>query len=254
MTLEREKSVCLADVEKFKKFNRHQEAKKAKLAKSIDEYHTEVVAIETQVKQAEEVKLSLQATVEKQSLHPEDVDRMKHEKETLMRSLDALAKAKAEGVKAIRERELENESLMARIEALIHEYHTLAESLALLPAQARHAHGRNYELKLVTESSASRTSLSASVPPRPTIVTGLNLDLKTVLIPLVSSLRDSLMSSYRELSEQALTAQESVDKLVESMSDKMEELSLIEDKIKKLTLQYNCQKEASDSQSCLVLS
>ena len=63
--------------------------------------------VEQEYKAAEEQKASLQAIIDAQSIHPEDVERMKSEKSSLQRTLDALHQNKEEWAQGIKARESE---------------------------------------------------------------------------------------------------------------------------------------------------
>lgn len=226
--LEKDKQLYISDVEKFKKYIPHLIQKKEKLLESVSHLQEQIHETEISTNEFEEEKADLQAQVDAQQVSPEDIDRMNAECNNLQKILTALNTNKTEINKSIYDREQLIHSRFEILEKIANECNLLAESLELLPVNAKNANGNNFEISLN--------------------ISGLKLEELTnvdvsFLLKTLQNLKVSLAASAYKANDMLHVLADTIDGLEESACDKQEELEGISEKIKKLTHQYSEEKE-----------
>lgn len=172
----------------------------------------------------------MQAQVDAQQISPADVDRMTSEREQLSKSLDAV-NAKIEAVSNTAwEREIAVQKKLDAVERILQDYHSLGYRLGLIPRTAPNAKGINFELEINPGA------------PRPENM--LSVDLRGVIRPALITLRRETTEQVHERQDEALSLQETLDKLEESVVDRKDELEGNEGRVNSLVEQYNEVKEA----------
>jgi kinetochore protein NDC80 len=237
--LEKDRLQLEGDIEKYAKFIKHQEGKCSKLEATLATYHDDFALIQQELDQHNAEKRRLEGAVAAQPLSPEDVDRMRAEKDSLTKNLDYVYKLREEWQKNIADHEAEYLEKDDLLKKLMKEYNDLAEKLSLVPLSAKHAHGKNLTLCI--------KSIALEQYQTPSAI--LSLDMKTQVMPIIDALRESYQFACRELQDNILVCQETIDKLVESTNDKLEEILLIEEKIKKMSIQYGALKEQATQEN-----
>ncbi len=73
----------------------------------------------------------------------------------------------------------------------------------------------------------------------------LNLDIKEHIHSSLLKLRDNYNNSIHEYQSSIIELQETFDRLNESANEKIEEIKILEEKIKKIGIQYSEDKEVN---------
>lgn len=110
------------------------------------------------------------------------------------------------------------------------EFNKMAESLQLIPKSAPNAHGVNYEVKI--NPHASNMSDIVSV------------DMKSTVVPSLVTLRESINERVHRLNSEVVSANEMLAKLSEMLTEKQDDNSIMENRLKGMEKQYAEEKEA----------
>lgn len=226
---QREHTVLVSDIEKFKKFIAHLEVKRTKFQEAIAGTLQEIKSYEAELEELEILRSSLQAQVDAQDICPEDIDRMNSDKDILLKNLESLTAAKEEASKVFWERELLVQKKLDAVEKLIQEYNHLGELLAVIPREAANAKG--LALELLFNPHATRPDEL------------VNLNIGGMIHPALATLRDECHALIHQAQDQLLSLQEALDKLNESCTDKIEELRTNEKRIERIIQMYVEEKQ-----------
>lgn len=226
---QREHTVLVSDIEKFKKFIAHLEVKRTKFQEAISGTLQEIRSYEAELEELEILRSSLQAQVDAQDICPEDIDRMNSDKDILLKNLESLTAAKEEASKVFWERELLVQKKLDAVEKLIQEYNHLGELLAVIPKEAANAKG--LALELLFNPHATRPDEL------------INLNIGGTIHPALAALRDECHALIHQAQDQLLSLQEVLDRLNESCTDKIEELRTNEKRIERIIQMYVEEKQ-----------
>lgn len=228
VALEKEKIKYVTDIDKFVKFIQHQKSKISRLEESISIQKIDLQQTIEQIHHFEEDKIRLSAILDNQTIHPEDVERMKQEREQLSQTLEGLKKTKEEKLKIVNSKE---QSFFNKVSALEHsigsEYKPFAEKLSDYKNLVSNCH-IGIDLGWVKSQG----------------VYCLNLDLVNIVIPSVARLKESVILAHRDLVRQDGILQDSLDKLHDVNEDQRQEMDIVLEKIKKMTIQYQQDKDS----------
>lgn len=229
---QRENTVYVGDIEKFKKFISHLEIKQTKFREAIQSTTAQIQEFEKEIEDLEILRASLQAQVEAQNISPEDIDKLNSDKEQLVKTLEMLNHSKEETQKLCWERELNAQKKLDNIEKSIHEFNLSIEEVFNV----------SKESALLREHKWSSFELIFN-PNAPRLDQMLNQDLTNIIAPLIYSLRDECRTIIHQAQDQHLALHEALDKLVETCNDKVEELRESEKKAERLIQTYVQEKE-----------
>ncbi|KAJ3218694.1 rRNA-binding ribosome biosynthesis protein rpf2 [Dinochytrium kinnereticum] len=221
---EKENQTLHSDIEKFKQYILHLESKKEKLIEQVKALDEDLSVKEAELAKISSEKADLQRTVDMQEISPADVDRMTAEREQLVRSLESLAAKTDECQRTIWEKEITLQKKIDQLEKHTQEYNTLAYQLGLEKSNLSPA-----DIQFSIDFNA------ASIDPGNDLSDRLRTRVKPSLVTLRADYNSSLHVSQDEL----IALQETLDSLTESISEKNDELQVIESRISKLTSQYN---------------
>ncbi|KAJ3391310.1 kinetochore-associated Ndc80 complex subunit ndc80 [Entophlyctis sp. JEL0112] len=227
---ERESATLASDIEKFKQYISHLELKKQKLEDQVKVVEEELGIQESELEKQTIEKVELAAIVDSQEISPADVDRMTSEREQLVRTLEGLAKKTEDTNKLFWEKEMAVQKKMDQLEKLVHSFNTMAYDLGFLTPGSEDAEGVNFELEVFF--TASKLDEMVSV------------DLHNKIKPLLLKVRSKYNASAHAFEDEAIAAQEYLDRLTESVSDKCDALMALEGQIAKMNERYNEEKEA----------
>ncbi len=232
---EREYKIYVGDVEKFEKFISHLHVKSAKFEEAIRAITAEIASFEEALEKIEIERSGLQAQVDAQNICPEDIDKMNADKEQLCKTLESLSSAKEETQRIFWERELVVQKKLDAVEKLVQEYNFSGEQLALIPREAAHAGGVDFEI--IFNAHATR------------IEELTNCDLAKTIYPALNALRDSCHGAIHGAQDQLLSLQETLDRLSEACNDKMDQVRTTEKRIERILQSYLEDKESINAEN-----
>ncbi|KIV94819.1 hypothetical protein PV10_02551 [Exophiala mesophila] len=249
------------DKKKFEEYNLNVQNKIEKYDSRIKILEAEIQKVEADLAIVEAERNSLQASVDRQGLNIQDIDRMNTERERLAKSHEDAVTTLHEVNKTVVDKEAETSRKLEDLEAMIKRYNSLGYQISLIPATAHNAKGHDYEVKL---NLTSPLSASTSTSSRRTIQhtdssvylladastnTGyspihlLNLDLR-------GSVRNALMALRKEVNERRKTAAESdlnardfLDNISEALHEKNTEIDNLNYRVNEASRNYASLKE-----------
>lgn len=186
--------------------------------------------LEHELADAEVQRASLQAQVDAQDICPEDIDRMNADKDQLVRTLESLNTAKDESSKVFWDRELQVQKKLDVVEKLVQEYNYTCERIGLIPKDAVHANGLEFDVTFNPHS----VKLDAL----------LSVDMKASILPSLAIMREEYHATIHQAQDRLMGLQETLDRLTEALADKQDEVTQIEEKIKRIVTSYLHDKEA----------
>ncbi|KAL1915715.1 uncharacterized protein VTP21DRAFT_6474 [Calcarisporiella thermophila] len=227
--LDKERATLQSDKEKFLQYIKKLQGRKQKLTEVNEELKNELKISESELERLDSEKNEVQAKVDSQEVSPADVDRMTVEREQLMKSLNEVAVKSEELNKQIWEKEREFQSKLSMVDRAVQRYNEIAYSICLIPSSAANAGGGDYELALDTNAIGSEQMIS--------------VDLRNAVKPILQKLRVNFNTALHKTQEESFHLQDIVDRLSEQVSDKVEELSRLEGRVRHLTQQYTEERE-----------
>ena len=262
--LDRHFQILEDDKRKFEEYNNNVQGKIDKYETRIKFLAEEISKAESDLKTAEEERISLQASVDKEGLNIQDIDRMNTERDRLTKSVDETANALDETNKHVLEVEAGTARRLEDLEALVKRYNSLCYQISLIPSTASNAKGTNYELSLNVSSAASFSSsqsqmqrsrglspsddrLLASAETGYSPANLLTLDVR-------GSIRQSLLTLRKEINERRKIAQESdlnnrefLDSIHEALAEKHAEVETLNHRVHTASLEYEKLKETTQT-------
>ncbi|KAJ3196946.1 kinetochore-associated Ndc80 complex subunit ndc80 [Irineochytrium annulatum] len=226
---ERESTTIQSDIEKFKQYIAHLEIKKQKLEDQVKGIEEDLVTTDSELTKMSVEKVELQKIVDMQEISPADVDRMTAERDQLARTLEAVAIKTDESNKAAWEKEITLRKTIDQCEKNIQEFNLRAYRLGLHSAHNPDSEGVNFELILNVHGDKIEEIISE--------------DLKSRAKPILMKLRAKYNATLHKLQDELIALQETIDRLSEASSEKLEELILIESRIAQLNQQYEEERE-----------
>ncbi|KAL2222773.1 HEC/Ndc80p family-domain-containing protein [Thermoascus aurantiacus ATCC 26904] len=258
------------DKRKFEDYNNNVQAKIEKYENRIKFLDEEIKKTEAELQAAEEERAGLQASVDKQGLTIQDIDRMNTERERLQKSLEDTLSRLEEAHAKLMEKEAEASRKLEDLEQIVKVYNTLGYQTSIIPASAVNAKGQDYELRLnVNEGSFSSSQLGGSQtrgsPEGDRLLadayTGyhpahlLNLDLRGFVRSNLNALRKEINERRKRAMDDDMERRNLLDSIKEAMDEKRSEVEALEhrrraaeeefERLKEIT---TTQKLASDAQ------
>ncbi|KAI4166187.1 MAG: hypothetical protein LQ342_000073 [Letrouitia transgressa] len=261
--LDKQIKILEDDKQKFEAYNMNVEGRVEKYEGRNKFLIEEIEKAEQELREVEQERSDLQASVDKLGITIEDVDRMNAERERLQKNMETTAAKLEEMKKRSADKEAEANRSLEELERVADKYNNLCYQIGLIPSTAANAKGANFELHLatsVTNFSASqhgaqgdRLLSDASTGFHPTQV--LNLDLRGSIKPQLLTLRKEI-SERRSLAIDAdMKNIELLDSIKEAIDDKQAEVEALEHRVRAAEeecerTRENCQtqKVASDAQ------
>eukprot|EP00898_Chlorokybus_atmophyticus_P008098 jgi/Chlat1/828/Chrsp104S01179 len=221
------------DVEKFHQLLDNLSSHKASYEKKVAHHRQDLASKESELASVIQENAGLRQRIDEQDFNVADVDRMSKEKSKLDAMLDSLSNQRAELDRAVWEQEVQVSRRLEVLEGVVRNYHTHAERLQLIPSTAKRANGLVFEIALNTRASKAEAMVTA--------------DLKGMMQPAISQLRETYSRRMREAQEELLMLQEKADTGEEALSDLQEDAAALEAKLKKTEAQLKAEKERLDS-------
>ncbi|GAB1211818.1 kinetochore-associated Ndc80 complex subunit ndc80 [Aspergillus terreus] len=258
------------DKRKFEDYNQNVQGKIEKYENRIKFLDDELKKTEADLQAVEEERSSLQASVDRQGLTIQDIDRMNTERERLQKSLDDTTGRLEETHARVMAKEAETSKKLEDLEEIVKTYNTLGYQNSLIPASAVNAKGEEYELSLnVNETNFSASQIGGApnrISPEGDRLlaepfTGyhpahlLNLDLRGQIRSNLQALRKEINERRKQAIDADLERRNLLDNIKEAMDEKRSEVEALEhrrraaeeefERMKEIT---TTQKHASDAQ------
>lgn len=251
------------DKKKFEEYNQTVKGKIEKYESRIKFLDEEIQKTDTDLQTTEADRSELQASVDRQGITIQDIDRMNTERERLQRSLEDTMARLEETHARVMEKEAEASQKLEDLEQIVKAYNTLGYQTSLIPSSAENAKGQDYELSLqVNENIFSRSQVGGD--PNRISSDGdrllaepfigyhpahlLNLDLR-------GSIRNSLQSLRKEINERRkrgidddLDRRNLLDNIKEAMDEKRSEVEALEHRRRAAEEEFERTKEITTTQ------
>lgn len=162
--LEEHFKILQDDIRKFEEYNASIEGKVAKYESKIKFLTDELERTETELKEAEQEKLNLQESVDRQGITIQDIDRMNSERERLQKGVEATSSRLDETKRKSQEKESEANRMLEELERAAEKYNSLCYQIGLIPSTATNAKGQTFELQLPSSLISPHFSSSQLKP------------------------------------------------------------------------------------------
>lgn len=251
------------DKRKFEDYNQNVKGKIEKYETRIKFLDSEIQKTDSEIQTTEAERSELQASVDRQGITIQDIDRMNTERERLQKSLEDTMARLEETHARVMEKEAEASQKLEDLEHIVKMYNTLGYQNSLIPSSAENAKGEDFELQLNVNENNFSTSQIGGAPNRISSegdrllaepFTGyhpahlLNLDLR-------GSIRNSLQSLRKEINERRkkgidddLERRNLLDNIKEAMDEKRSEVEALEHKRRAAEEEFERTKEITTTQ------
>lgn len=251
------------DRRKFEDYIQNVQGKIEKYETRIGFLDEEVKKTDTDLQEAEEERSSLQASVDRQGITIQDIDRMNTERERLQKSLEDTMVRREEGHARTMEKEAEASRKLEDLEEIIKAYNTLGYQTSLIPSTAVNAKGVEYELGLNVNENSFSTSQIGGAPNRISSdgdrllaepFTGyhpahlLNLDLRGSVRNSLQALRKEINERRKHAIDDDLERRNLLDNIKEAMDEKRSEVEALEHKRRAAEEEFERTKEITTTQ------
>jgi kinetochore protein NDC80 len=251
------------DKVKFEEYNTLALQRSEKYEHRIQVLHEELEKQFDELREAEDERRSLQRAVDAQGISMQDIDRMNSERERLQKGIESASQRLDEIKKKVAEKESEAGQKLEGLERMVDKYNTLAYQIAVIPATAANARGRDYELQLMVSDSSDFTStnLNASSNLSPSAerllvnaTTGyqpgqiLNLDLRGQVRSHFLVLRKEISERRSKAMDDMMKDHDLLDGIKEAIEDKRNEVEALEHRVRAAEEEYEKTKEVTTAQ------
>ena len=214
---------------------------------------------EQELREAEQDKTGLQASVDRLGITIQDIDLMNTERDRLQRGLDTTTTKLDETKRRAADKESDTNRALEDLERAVDRYNSLCYQIALIPSNAANARGRDFELHL---NIAQQPNFSSSQRPAAAGPDRLLADHATGYNPahilsldLRGSTKSALISLRKEINERrthALDADmknhELLDSIKEAIDDKRAEVETLEHRVRAAEEEFEKTKETTQTQ------
>ena len=259
--LEKHFRILEDDKRKFEEYNTNVEGKVDKYEQRNKFLLAEIERTENELTEAEQEKINLQDSVDRQGITIQDIDRMNSERERLQKGLEATTIRLEEIKRKATEKESDANHSLEELERVVEKYNSLCYQNALIPSTAANAKGQEFELHLAIDSSPSFSSSQLGSSQRgvnddrllsdpstgyhPPHV--LNLDLRGYVKGQLIDLRKDI-NERRSLSIDAdMKNHELLDSIKEAIDDKRSEVEALEHRVRAAEEEFEKTKEVGIS-------
>ncbi|KAJ6180814.1 hypothetical protein N7519_011275 [Penicillium mononematosum] len=251
------------DKRKFEDYNQNVKGKIEKYETRIKFLDAEIQKTDTDLQATEAERSDLQASVDRQGITIQDIDRMNSERERLQKNLEDTVARLEEAHARVMEKEAEASQKLEDLEQIVKAYNTLGYQTSLIPAGAENAKGQDYELRLnITESNFSASQIGG--PPSRISPEGDRLLAESftgyhpahlLSLDLRGSVRNSLQSLRKEINERRkqgidddLERRNLLDNIKEAMDEKRSEVEALEHRRRAAEEEFERTKEITTTQ------
>lgn len=273
--LEEHFKILQDDIRKFEEYNSSIEGKVAKYESKIKFLTDELERTETELKEAEQEKLNLQESVDRQGITIQDIDRMNSERERLQKGVEVTSLRLEETKKKSQEKESEANRMLEELERAAEKYNSLCYQIGLIPSTAANAQGQTFELQLPSsltphfsssQLGASR-QYSSSSDDRLLASSGTGYHINDILslsgtgagsgsgsgsLDLRGRVKNQFVGLRKEINERRTVAldadvknHELLDSIKEAIDDKRSEVEALEHRVRAAEEEFEKTKEVS---------
>jgi kinetochore protein NDC80 len=166
---------------------------------------------------------------------------MTDEREKLSKALSQISSKITESRLKVAEHESLASSKLESLERSVSRYNTLAYQIGIIPPSSRNASGKEFELTLLPSQSPDNKLLADETGHQPAQL--LNRDLRHDIKPALNKLRQDISSRIHETQDEIIKTQESIDRIVEALADKKDEVDTQHAKVRAAIDEYQELKE-----------
>ncbi|KAL7904386.1 HEC/Ndc80p family domain-containing protein [Trichoderma velutinum] len=248
---------------KFEDYNELAIQRSEKYETRIQVLQEELNKVVEELKEADEERRGLQRAVDAQGISLQDIDRMTSERERLQRGIESAGQRLEEIKKKVMEKEAEASRKLDELERVVDKYNTIAYQIALIPATAANAKGRDYELQVILNenelnSSNWKSSSTTHTPATDRLLvdatTGyqpghvLNLDLRGQVRSSFIALRKEIAERRGVVMDDMMKDHELLDGIKEAIEDKRNEVEALNHRVRAAEEEYEKTKEVATAQ------
>lgn len=251
------------DKRKFEDYNQNVKGKIEKYETRIKFLDAEIQKTDVELQETEADRAELQASVDRQGITIQDIDRMNTERERLQKSLEDTMARLEETHARVMEKEAEASQRLEDLEQLVKTYNSLGYQTSLIPSSAENAKGQNFELSLNVNENNFSTSQIGGAPNRISSdgdrllaepFTGyhpahlLNLDLRSAVRNSLQSLRKEINERRKRAIDDDLDRRNLLDNIKEAMDEKRSEVEALEHRRRAAEEEFDRTKEITTTQ------
>ncbi|KAL8980459.1 MAG: hypothetical protein Q9205_004459 [Flavoplaca limonia] len=251
-------NILEGDIKKFEDYVSGQETRLQKYDSRCNNLKEAITKATSDLEVAEQERTDLQASVDKQGITIQDIDRMNVERERLLKSTESTTQKLEETKRRAAEREAEANHSLEEVERAVETYNNLCYRVGLIPSTAVNAKDNDFELQLatapVTDFSASSSQQNQPDRLLSEHLTGysptqlLNHPPRTQLKPLLLTLRKEI-SERRSLALEAdIKNHELLDSIAEAIDDKQNEVETLEHRVRGAEEEFESVREGAQTQ------
>lgn len=248
---------------KFEDYNELAVQRSEKYEARIQVLQGELDKLREELKEVEEERRGLQKAVDDQGISMQDIDRMTSERERLQKGIESAGQRLDEIKKKVMEKEAEASRKLDELERVVDKYNTIAYQIALIPATAVNAKGREYELQVTLNengmgSSNWKSSSTTHTPATDRLlvdaVTGyqpghvLNLDLRGQIRNSFIALRKEIADRRGAVMDDMMKDHDLLDGIKEAIEDKRNEVEALNHRVRAAEEEYEKTKEVATAQ------
>lgn len=251
------------DKRKFEDYIQNVQGKIEKYDTRIKFLDEENKKTDTDLQGTEEERLSLQASVDRQGITIQDIDRMNTERERLQKSLEDTMARLEEGNTRVMEKESEASQKLEDLEEIVKVYNTLGYQTSIIPSSAVNAKGIDYELNVNVNENSFSASQIGGAPNRISSdgdrllaepFTGyhpahlLNLDLRGMVRSSLQTLRKEINERRKYAIDDDMERRNLLDNIKDAMDEKRSEVEALEHKRRAAEEEFERTKEITTTQ------
>lgn len=251
------------DKRKFEDYIQNVQGKIEKYETRIKFLDDETQKTDADLQSTEEERLGLQASVDRQGITIQDIDRMNTERERLQKSLEDTMARLEEGNARVMEKESEASQKLEDLEEIVKAYNTLGYQTSIIPPSAANAKGIDYELSLHVNENSFTTSQIGGAPNRISSdgdrllaepFTGyhpahlLNLDLRGMVRSSLQTLRKEINERRKHAIDDDMERRNLLDNIKDAMDEKRSEVEALEHKRRAAEEEFERTKEITTTQ------
>ncbi|KAJ5493260.1 kinetochore protein ndc80 [Penicillium diatomitis] len=251
------------DTRKFEDYNQNVKGK-------IEKYETRIKFLEAEIQKAdgelqttESERAELQASVDRQGITIQDIDRMNTERERLQKNLEDSMARLEETHARVMDKEAEASQKLEDLEQIVKAYNTLGYQTSLIPSSAENARGLDFELTLNVNENDFSSSQIGNASTRISSegdrllaepYTGyhpahlLNLDLRGSIRNSLQSLRKDINERRKKAIDDDLDRRNLLDNIKEAMDEKRSEVEALEHRRRAAEEEFERTKEITTTQ------
>ncbi|KAL8925109.1 MAG: hypothetical protein Q9172_002376 [Xanthocarpia lactea] len=251
-------NILEGDIKKFEDYVSSQEARVEKYDSRCHSLREAITKATSDLEAAEQERSELQASVDKQGITIQDIDRMNVERDRLQKSTESTAQRLEEMQRRAAEKEAEANHSLEELERVVETYNNLCYRVGLIPPSAANAKDKDFELQLATTAPITNFSASSSQQVQadrllsdpltgysPTHL--LNHPPRSHLKPLLLTLRKEISERRSLALEVDIKNHELLDSIAEAIDDKQNEVETLEHRVRAAEEEFESVREGAQT-------